>query len=193
MNVYLDITLLTDDVVGIHFLWEKVFHQLHFALVENKTSEGLSPFGVTFPEYHSEKHRLGKKLRIFARDKTLLEQLAIQHWFERLSDYVHITSVREVPEVVSGYVQFYPVRVKNGAERLARRAAKRQGISYEQALSEREALRHVITKLPYIRVVSQSNGQRFRLFIAKKEVEQQVASSSFSCYGLSREGGLPQF
>ena len=50
MQVYREITLLPGDDVGYHFLWEKVFCQVHLGLVENKDAEERSCFGITFPE-----------------------------------------------------------------------------------------------------------------------------------------------
>ncbi len=193
MDVYLDITLLPGDDIGHHFLWEKVFQQVHIALVENKNAEGNSPFGLTFPEFNAEKNRLGRKLRFFAENETMLQQLNINQWLDRLTDYVHITSIRPVPENVEYFVQFYPLRFKSSLERLARRAAKRHGISYEKAMEERAAFKPQRTRAPFIWTKSQSNGQRFRLFIGHRQVDSSDSAPVFSCYGLTRQGSLPQF
>ncbi len=194
MKAYLDITLLPSDDIGQHFLWGKVYQQVHLALVENKTADGNSAFGVTFPEFNAEKHRLGRKLRVFAPDQTSLETLNVPGWLDRLLNYVHITSVRDTPEQVKSYVCFSRLRTKSNKERLARRAAKRQGISYEKALQDRVGFQPQWTSAPFIQLQSLGNGNPFRLFIASKEMEKvDNASQVFSTYGLSKGSSLPMF
>ena len=195
MQVYIDITLLPSDDIGHHFLWEKVIQQVHIALVENRNAEGDSPFGVTFPEYHTEKHRLGRKLRIFAQEHAAMEKFGIPDWLSRLADYVHITSVRTVPDGVERFVRFHRLQMKSSPERLIRRAAKRQGITLGDAREQREEVKPRFTKAPYIWVKSLSSGERFRLFIAA-EYGEQAGNPSFTPYGLAKAGtvgALPYF
>ena len=91
--------------------------------------------GVAFPEYDNEKYQLGSQLRLVAPSQELLGRLNIQTWMTRLSDYVHITGIRDVPGTIRGYAFFKRIQTKNNNARLARRKAKREGIPYEQALS----------------------------------------------------------
>ena len=58
MNYYQDITLLPDADIGLYFLWQKVYQQIHLALVENKSADNASAIGVAFPEYNVDKHHL---------------------------------------------------------------------------------------------------------------------------------------
>lgn len=195
MQVYIDITLLPENDIGRHFLWEKFFCQVHIALVENLTTEGHSLFGITFPEFNDEKQRLGRKLRLFAPNKALMETLNIHHWLKGLTDYVHITSIRSVPKQVKDYVCFYRVQTKSSPERLARRAAKRHDISLEQAEKQRTVFKPTLTKAPYIWSNSLSSGGRFRLFISRK-YSALGGTNHFTAYGLGKSGGssaLPQF
>ena len=191
MKAYLDITLLPSDDIGHHFLWEKVFRQVHLALVENKNNHG-SPAGITFPEFNASKHRLGRKLRLFAPDAEALEKVAITRWLERLTDYVHITSIRSVPDQLQGYVRFGRLWAKSNKERLVRRAAKRQNISYEEALEKYQAFQPEYTKAPFIWMKSASSDQRFRLFISQ-EPANEAGAAEFSPYGLAKTGALPHF
>lgn len=197
MKAYIDITLLPGDDIGLHFLWEKVYQQIHIALVENKTRAGFAPVAVTFPEFSMEQHRLGRKLRVLASTEDILEQMDIKGWLVRLSDYVHITSIRAVPEKVRGYVRYQRQNPKSSVERLARRAARKHGITFEQAMEERKNMTPQYTKAPYIWMKSQSSQRRFRLFIEEvieareKEPVQQAVEISF--YGLTRKGFLPLF
>lgn len=195
MQVYRDITLLPGDDIGHHFLWEKVFCQVHLALVENKNAEGRSPFGITFPEFDTENNRLGHKLRVFAPDQVTMEKLTLSRWLENLLDYVHLTSIRPVPETGGATVRTSRMQTKSNAERLIRRAAHRQNISLEEARVQRRNTKSQFTRAPYIWVKSLSSGERFRLFI-KQEMEERVQGSVFTLYGFAigeMEGSLPYF
>lgn len=194
MKAYLDITLLPSDDIGHHFLWSKVFQQVHLALVENKTPDGSSTIGVTFPEFSEEAHRLGRKLRLFAENQSRLEQLDIMKWLARLRDYVHVTSIRATPEKLEGYVIFTRLRTKTSKERLARRAAKRQGIDYETALQQRSNFQPKLSSAPFIQLKSLGNGHPYRLLItAQKMAEPTANSNGFNSYGLSKGQALPMF
>lgn len=196
MKVYIDITLLPSDDIGHHFLWEKVYQQLHIALVDFQKTNGQSAIGIGFPEFNGKSHRLGRKIRVFAQTDAALEQFDVQRWLNRLEDYVHITSVRNVPEEVLGYERFCRLQLKGNPERYARRAAKRQGISYEQALSERESMPINKTRNPFIWMKSLTNNNRFRLIIRQDVVSKEVAKAidyQFDSYGLVKLGGLPKF
>jgi CRISPR-associated endonuclease Csy4 len=191
MKVYIDITLLPSDDIGHYFLWEKVYQQVHLALVENQQPDGSSSVGIGFPEFNGEKHRLGRKLRVFAPNREVIDKLNIHHWLSRLSDYVHLKDVSEVPVAVKSYERYNRLQTKSNVERLARRAAKRHNISYEQALKERNDLVPQQTNAPYIWMRSLSSDSRFKLFIVKEEAGP--AEGGFTTYGLSKGGCLPLF
>ena len=94
------------------------------------------PIGVSFPEYViGEKYSvLGGKLRLFAQDEATLAQFDAAKWLSRLSDYVHCTSIRPLPERLTGYAIYQREQPKTNKERLARRYAKRHNIDYDTAL-----------------------------------------------------------
>jgi CRISPR-associated endonuclease Csy4 len=196
MKVYIDITLLPSDDIGHNFLWEKVYQQLHIALVDFKKSNSQSAIGFGFPEFNGKNHRLGRKVRVFAQTDSALEQLNLQRWLSRFEDYIHITSTRYVPEDILGYERFCRLQLKGNPERYARRAAKRQGISYEQALNEREAMPVKKTRNPFICMKSLTNDNRFRLIIRHEIISKEVAEvavCAFDSYGLVKAGVLPKF
>lgn len=192
MKAYIEITLLPDAEVGQYFLWGKLFQQVHLALVEMKAADGSIPIGLSFPEYSDERNFLGKKLRLFAREESLLEQLNIRQWLDRLSDYLHITSIRAVPEKVSGYARYRRVQTQSSKQRLARRKAKREGATLEQAMLKLEGFQEQVTPLPFVMMQSLGNKQKFRLFIAKDKIEQAI-DNGFGSYGLSSESTVPEF
>ena len=192
MNVYLDITLLPGADIDHNFLLEKVYRQIHLGLADIQTLNGSSAIGVSFPEYNAEKYQLGTKLRLFAQDKNIIENFNAKKWLSRLSDYVHITGVRDVPGNITSYIRFKRKQSKSSTERLARRKAKREGIEFDQAFQLLQGRKEILIKSPFIKVASSSSGQSFRLFIIKEHASEQI-NDGFSCYGLSAKSTIPDF
>ena len=197
MKHYIEVTLMPSDDIGTFFLWEKVYRQVHLALVDSKNALGASSVGIAFPEYCAEKRQLGKKLRLLAPQESDLEKIDLPHWLNRLTDYVQITEIEPVPDTLKGYVRYSRLNVQSSVRRLARRAAKRKKTSLEQALKEMEKVKPETTNAPFIRVSSLSNQNRFRLFIQATDITREEAmlesSESFGYYGLSGRRGLPHF
>ena len=194
MKHYIELTLIPNDDIGHHFLWEKLFQQVHLALVEHQNADGSSSIGIAFPGFNAEQHSLGRKLRIFAQSENQLAGLNMEQWLKRLTDYVHLSSIKPVPDKIKGYAIFQRLQLRSNIERLARRAAKRQGISFDQAMEERKHLHPQHSNALFIWVKSLSSEQRFRLFIEGKFTQTASMNEKlFSLYGLSRGGSLPHF
>jgi len=192
MNYYQEITILPNADISSYFIWQKLYQQIHLALVENKIASDASAIGVAFPEYNADKYSLGEKMRLFVEDEKLLEQMHCEKWLNRLKDYAHIYLIKPVPEKLTGYACFKHIKLKGNKEKLARRRAKRKGETLQQALSHFDNFEEQRTKLPYINMTSQTNGQRFRLFIKKQEMDHPQ-TGLFSCYGLSNTTTVPLF
>ena len=193
MKYYLDITLLPDAEANLGFLWQKVYRQLHLALVEQQTANGNSAIAVSFPEYGNKDFPLGSKLRLFALTQSQLQQLDMGKWLNRLTDYSHCASIKKVSESVSTFVCFKRVQFDTNVDRLARRRAKRKGESFEQALKHFNNFKEQESKLPFVNMNSLSKKEQFRLFIGK-EIVKQTESSEFTSYGLSLGGAtVPEF
>ena len=133
MDFYQEITLIDQAEISHYFIWSKLYTQLHIALAERKDVNDKVSIGFSFPQYIYEekaesqkaKVNLGKKLRIFAPSEADLQKLDIRKWLDRLTDYVHISSIREVPkEKITGYSTYSRKQVKTNAERLARHDEK---------------------------------------------------------------------
>jgi len=194
MWFYQEITLLPNPEVHRNFLWSKVFQQIHLALVEMQDDQGRVPIGVAFPEYHIGKKYslLGSKLRLFAQDETTLARFDAQKWLTRLSDYVHCTSIRPVPEKLTGYATYQREQPQTNKERLARRYAKRHNVDYDTALQRYQDMPHKTITTPFIRLKSLTNQQTFCLWIKKIEVST-ASVGRFSSYGLSASFTVPEF
>ena len=194
MKFYLEITLLPNPEVGINFLWSKVFQQIHLGLVEMQDNQGRVPIGLSFPEYViGEKYSLlGGKLRLLAKDEATLSQFNASQWLSRLRDYVHCTSIRPVPEKLTGYAIYRREQPKTNKERLARRYAKRHNVDYDTAMRCYSSMTHQTMTTPFIRLKSLSSGKEFCLWI-KKTVVAEPSGSRFSSYGLGAVSSVPEF
>lgn len=221
MKFFQEITLLESDNKTFFTLWNKLYTQLHLALVEQQNSDKTVDIGVSFPEYRCFERNnkkiaiLGGKLRVFANSQDALEQLNLAHWLSRLADYVHITSIKEVPNHVSEYLQVARYRPNLNMERLTRRFMRRESkragreISFEEAqemqnqrlvdeakVSLEEAKSRytnpVVKDLPYIKMKSLSGEREFSLLINQQPVERHQ-KGSFSTYGLSSKATVPNW
>lgn len=192
MNVYREITLIPQPDIELNFLWAKVFQQIHLGFVEIKDSNGIVPLGIGLPEYHSEYGPLGRKLRIFSLSKEIIAEFDADTRLKRLADYIHLTGIRDVPEKIRNYSRFKRQQPKTNIERLARRRAKRKGISIEQAMSELKDFEDKQVDTPFINMQSLSKKKRFRLFILKEVCDTPVYEG-FSTYGLSPVSTVPEF
>ena len=192
MKYYIELTLLPDADVNLYFIWQKLYGQIHLALVEHKNADGNSDIAVSFPEYKRNKFSLGSKLRLFSQTQEQLQQLDIDKWLNRLMDYCHCTSIKDIPQSVDTFVRFKRVQFDTNVKRLARRRAKRKGEPFEQALKYFDSFEDQESKLPFVNMNSLSKNERFRLFIEKEMVEQ-AEPGEFNCYGLSNQATVPWF
>jgi CRISPR-associated endonuclease Csy4 len=194
MNYYVDIKLLTDTEITLGFVWKKLYAQIHLALVEVRDKDNLLSIGLGFPKYSDDRF-LGDTLRIFAPTKEELEKLDLNRWVGRLLDYLTVSEVKEVPTTTE-FVSFRRKQFKTNAERLARRQAKRKGISYEEALKNYENFdeeeKKKKNRLPYIHVKSLSSNKEMKIFIEKSKSKEKK-QGLFSTYGLSSESTVPNF
>lgn len=192
MDYYQDVTLLPDAEVGLNFLWGKLYQRLHLSLATLLNTQGSVPIGLAFPQYQGKS--LGRKLRLIGASQAQLANVDATSWLAGLQDYVHMTGSRPVPESVTTYVQYRRARTKTNKERLARRKARREGITQEQALEALGQFSDQNLKLPYVQMLSLSNDHRFRLFIEQRLNDQDNGEfREFSSYGLTQSGWLPYF
>lgn len=194
MKHYLEITLLPNPDINLLALWSKVFQQIHLGLVEIQDDQKRAPIGVSFPEYISgEKYSvLGSKLRLFAQNESTLTRFDVAKWLIRLSDYVHCTGIRSVPDKLKGYALYQREQPKTNKERLARRYANRHHIDYDAAIQRYSDMEYKLIPTPFIRLKSLSSDKIFCLWI-KKKIAAEPSGNTFSSYGLSASATVPEF
>lgn len=128
MKLYQEITVIPNHDIDNHFIWSKLLTQIHLGLVSIQDENKKSPIGISFPEYFMGEKlgAIGSKVRIFTQNKDDLLKLDTAKWLSRLTDYVHITSIREVPLKINGYAIYNRYQPKVNKERLARRYLNRE-------------------------------------------------------------------
>ena len=200
MNYYIEVTLMENDQFSPYELWSQLYPQLHLALVEAKNADNKVNIGFSFPQYRFHQDKgvgfIGTKLRLFAESEADLKKLDIRRWLERLEDYVHVTSIREVPNDIKNYAIYKRKQVKTTAQRLARHRVKRGDIGFDEALARYSNV-VTTTNMPYIEMKSlstsdQQSEKRFKLFIEKQSAEKSE-TQVFSTYGLSSVSSVPEF
>lgn len=197
MNYYIELTVMDSPELTSYQIWSKLYTQLHLAFVEQQDDDGKIAYGVAFPQYRLKPEKqigfLGFKVRIFAQTEQALQALNVAKWLERLTDYVHITSIRPVPvDKITGYAQYYRVIPRMSLDERILHQAKRHHVSTDVA---RERLKDYQTEKniePFIQLKSQSTGHDFALYIGKNMAEQAQAGT-FGSYGLSRLATVPEF
>lgn len=188
MNYYQEVTLIDGDK-RLYEIWSDVFNQVHIALADIKNKHNVESIGVSFPSYRYEEKNgktfamMGNKLRVFAPDQKDLEILNLDKWLERLTDYVHIKGIKEVPtDKATSHVSVHRYRFKP-IEVQVESLAKKMKISDDEARVI-VAKRKPELKLPFIKMFSESNKTHYPLQILQQSCEEKV-TGSFNVYGMN--------
>ena len=187
LTYYQEITIILDPEITPYFIWSKLFTQLHIGLADIKNNHDIDSIGVSFPDYHYDKNgklsKLGLKLRVFAPSQNDLETLNLDKWLERLTDYVHVKGIKEVPiNNIKGYVSVHRYRFKP-IEIQAQTLADKLKVSYEEAMTA-VAKRKSEMPLPFIQMRSQSNGNNYLLKVLQQPCSE-ANTGSFNIYGMN--------
>ncbi len=207
MNYYIELTLIENKKHTLYELWSKVYGQVHIAFADYKNTKGEFVHGVSFPEYRfNEKAEIGfigGKFRIFASSESQLKDLNLSKWLERLADYVHITSIKDVPNQVDGHLVYQRKRVK-GASRIEKEMqekaqiwAEKSGKSLKECLAELEKTKpEAACYLPFIYLNSEETkkrspnaSNRYQLFIEMNKTDK-AQKGLFDSYGLSSKESI---
>ena len=191
MKYYIDIKLLGDTEITLGFIWQKIYAEIHLALVTHKDTENMVKVGLSFPHY-MEIFPLGDTLRLLASTREELELLDIEDRLKKFSDYLLISEIKEVPTDIKSYATFSRKQFKSNPARLARRYAKRHNVTLEEALKVYEGVEGKETKLPYINIKSTSTKQFLKIFIERAEMGHEEIGK-FNTFGLSKTSTIPIF
>lgn len=196
MNYYLELTIIGNPELTPYQIWSKLYTQLHLAFVEQKDAQDKTVYGVSFPQYRTLADKkiayLGYKLRVFAPTEQALSALNLDKWLERLADYIHISSIRSVPDDIKGYANYYRATPKMILDERITHQAKRHGVPYHKAAERFEGYKEQSLVYPHIQLTSQTNHQSYPLYIGKQTAEV-LTDGRFGTYGLSRTSSVPEF
>lgn len=197
MNYYIELTVMDSPELTSYQIWSKLYTQLHLAFVMQKDVEQKVKYGVSFPQYRVVEDKqvgfLGFKVRVFAESEAELQALSLATWLARLTDYVHLSNIRTVPQDrITGYACYYRVMPKKSLEQRIEHQAKRHGVSLEEARAHLKNCPEEKTVAPFIQLNSLNSGHTFRLYIGKQAMPQ-AQQGVFGLYGLSREATVPEF
>ena len=215
MRFYVEVKLIDNSKLPIYDLWSKVYTQLHFILVDHATKDKMSPFGISFPEYHVDYRgeevfgHLGSKFRVFAKTEEELRGLDLASVYSSFKESVEVSPIGPVPENIIGHLNVKRYQSNFNLERLTRRYAKRKGISLEDARLEQikahaeanglsvedtngEYFAPVDKDYPYVKFKSKSTNRKFSLKILQVEATKP-SDGVYSTYGLSSESTVPHW
>jgi len=193
---YKEIEIFDDMEIGMGFVWSRLYDTLHRKFVSIQDSDAHIAVGVSFPDYGAGTFRLGARLRLFSPDERILQKLELNEILDILGDYIDMSETKEVPTEHS-YALFSRKQFKKSNPlRLARRYAKRHGVSLQEAIGRYATLdsEKVIREnnLPFINMNSASTNRRYKLFVKKEESDIR-RDGVFNTFGLGGDATVPIF
>ncbi|GGC95279.1 type I-F CRISPR-associated endoribonuclease Cas6/Csy4 [Vreelandella lutescens] len=189
MDYYIDIRLRPDPDFPEAMLMGALYNKLHRALFDLQAAD----VGASFPGHkHGVRARtLGDHLRLHGT-QTRLQQLMNADWLTGMRDHTHVSEVIVVPKNAQ-HINVVRKQFNTGSESRAKRYAKRNGISEEEArkIYAKVAARRI--ELPFVQINSRSTQQRFSLFIEHSKPQESSVVGAFNHYGLSSNATVPWF
>lgn len=184
MDHYFDITLNADKELPENRLLGMAYTKLHKRLFDMNSRD----VGVSFPAAQTT---LGRVIRLHS-NKDRLAPLHAADWLGGLVGYCAVSEISAIPEKVEHRRVCRRQANKSFAKlrRLKKRgrvATKQQERSYKAAMFA-ESL-----AIPYVELVSASNGELHRRFIEISEPTQKPARGDFDSFGLSKSATVPWF
>lgn len=198
MNVYQEITLIEQLDINYNHVFSSIYQELHNALSES-ANENKSRVAISFPEYYfnpkTDRSNLGKKMRVFGVTEADLVVLALKDKMSHFSDYIHISSIKDVGDKATHYEVYTRYR-HDGYEKKARKLQahfiKKFGEdAYASAFgSFDKVVEHCETyskqlAVPFINMRSNSNGSKYCVRIKREKTNECSSSKVFDLFGLS--------
>ncbi len=184
MDRYIEIQVLPDPEFMESTLLNALFAKLHRAMDD----VGNGEIGISFPK--ADKN-LGNTLRLHGTQEAL-GRLMAENWIKGLRDYTRISEIQPVPDNAK-HRRVRRFQAASSVERKRRRSIKKGWLSEAEAVELIPMAAAEKSKLPFLEVKSNSNEQRFRLFIQQMPVQEMAAEGTFSNYGLSSFATVPYF
>lgn len=196
MKYYQEIVIRQVEEIDSHFIMSKVMTEIHKLLAKQLHTHGKVFCGLSYPEYSNKNKRdLGKLIRIFAPEEDLLSEMNLSSALKDLSDYAAVLPIKEVPENIVTYAMYKRYHKGNSIGNQAKRYVKRHPDSDTQKVMQMFALaekNHKKEDYPYVIMKSSSNSHTYSYFVIK-EIQNEPKDGTFSTYGMSLGGTVPEF
>lgn len=183
MNYYIDITLLPKKGIRENVLLNQVYTQFHKRLYDMKATN----IAVSFPNY---KLKLGNIFRIHG-DKENLLKLNENDWLSKLQEFCNVSEIKIIPEQVQ-HRTISRIQQTMSQSKL-RRLVKRGTIKEEDIKKYKVKMLQGGLENPYVKLVSMSNKQLHRRFLAFGSLQNEAVKDEFDLFGLSKVATIPWF
>lgn len=156
----------------------------------------LPPFkgrvGIGFPGYGRDRS-VGGIIRLFGNEEDITALNQMLHSQSEMTDYALMTVTKPIPSKVLGHYQFRRLRRKGMSDLRRAKARLTQQGKWNEEVSER-MIAHFDRPMtePFLRIQSQSTGQKFSLWIKRRRINESD-EGVFSHYGLSHTRTIPNF
>ncbi len=183
MNYYIDIKLLSNKEIRENVLLNQVYTEFHRRLYDINSTN----IGISFPNY---KLKLGNIFRIHGCKETL-ERLNEKDWLGRLQGFCNVSGIKAIPK----HVQYRTVsRLQQTMSQSKLRRLVKRGTIHEVDMKKYQLkMLQGGLKNPYVELVSMSNKQLHRRFIAFGLLQDEAVEGEYDTFGLSKIGTIPWF
>ena len=183
MDSYIEIIIKPNAEIRKNVLLNKVYTKLHKALVTLNSD----CIGVSFPQYNV---LLGKVIRIHSHT-VMLYNLEKLDWLGKLIEYCNVSKITKVPKNCR-YRTISRIQSTMSKAKL-NRLIKRGTISNKEIRSYKSKMFSKGLSNPYLELESNSNGQKYRLYINFGEKQTKEILGTFDYFGLSKTATIPIF
>ena len=188
MDYYIDIKLIPNKEIRENVLLNQVYTEFHKRLYDMNAID----IAVSFPNY---KLNLGSIFRIHGAKEALLK-LNEKDWLSTFKPFYNISDIKIIPDTVQHRTisRIQQAMSQSKLRRLIKRAEDWKG-----GINQGDIKKYKIQILqgglenPFVELVSGSNGERHRRFIAFSELQESEIIGEFDTFGLSKTSTVPWF
>ena len=188
MDYYIDIELFPKKELRENILLNQLYSEFHKRLYDLNSTN----IGVSFPNYRL---KLGDILRIHG-DKEALEKLQAKEWIIKYEKNYHISKIKPIPKEVKYRTVSRKKQTMSQSKlkRLIKRAEDgKGGIKPEDIKKYKIKMLQGGLDNPFLELISASNRERYRRFIAFSELQEKPILGIFDHFGLSKISTVPWF
>jgi CRISPR-associated endonuclease Csy4 len=188
MDYYIDIKLMPNKEIRENVLLNQVYTEFHKRLYDINAKN----IAVSFPNYRL---KLGDIFRIHGTKEALLK-LNEKDWLLQSQSFCKISEIKIIPENIQHRTisRVQQTMSQSKLRRLVKRAEEgKGGIKPEDVKKYKIQMLQGGLENPFVELVSGSNGERHRRFIAFGTLQESGVEGEFDLFGLSKTSTIPWF